>query len=279
MTAHSKTRWGRKFLEALQSFLDPGLLARGRPYLAGHRISRWRVEGNRVEARVRGRISPYYGTYEDPVYEAGIAFAAVPDSAWAEAIGHIGEQAGFVARLLFNEMPDAIEKPLAELGFGLLPWSRRDFEIHCSCPDTDRPCRHVAGLLHRLAAHLDRDPFLLFELRGLSRRELAERLQATSLGSALVPSLAEEPIAVHPAESFFTRPRPVAMPEWVSPREFWRGTRRLPAGVELPQPATVSGILIRKGGDYPPFWDKDESFVEVMDGLYELVRQKAKDWL
>ena len=72
---------------------------------------------------------------------------------------------------------------------------------------------------------------------------------------------------------------PKPLPEAVDPRQFWRGQRKLPPGVEWPSPAAVSGILIRKGGDYPPFWDKDESFVEVMDEFYAQVRKKCKDWL
>lgn len=232
-----------------------------------------------MEARFRGRISPYYGTYEEPLYETVLDFVAIPDAAWNEAIQRIGERAGLVCRLLFNEMPDEIERPLAELGFGLLPRNWRELSLSCSCPGLEKPCRHAAGLCHLLAARLDRDPFLLFELRGLSRRDLPRRLESTALGSALAPSFTEEPVPLCPAESFFTRPQPVPLPETLLPRDYWRGSRRLPSGVELPQSAAVSGILIRKGGDYPPFWEQDESFVGVMGDFYEQVRKKAKDWL
>jgi uncharacterized Zn finger protein len=279
MTKIGKTWWGRRFIEVLESFTEPGRLARGRQYVSGHRITNWQVRGNRVEARIRGRVSPYYGIYEEPVYETRIEFAPIPEAAWHEAIGHIGEKAGYLSRLLFNEMPDEIEKPLAELGVSLLPRSRNDLDTRCSCPDAENPCKHVAGLYYLLAARLDQDPFLLFELRGLSRAELIRRLKATTLGSALAAALTEEPGEIRPARSYFTRPEPVAQPGAVAPRDFWRGARRLPAGVEPPQPAAVSGILIRKGGDYPPFWEKHESFVEVMDAFYEQVRKKAKDWL
>lgn len=279
MTQHTKTWWGHKFIEGIESFAGSGRVARGRQYLAGHRVTQWRIVGNRAEARFRGRISPYYGVHEDPVYETTIEFVPIPDGAWDKAIRGIGGKAGFVCRLLFNEMPDEIEGPLAELGVGLLPQAWRELSVRCSCPEAEALCRHAAGLCHLLAARLDRDPFLLFELRGLSRLELARRLAVTPLGSALAPSLAEPPQALRSAESFFTCPRPLPMPAFVSPRDFWRGSRRLPAGVELPQPAAISGILVRTGGDYPPFWEKDESFVDVMGGFYEEVRKKAKDWL
>lgn len=279
MSKLGKTWWGKRFIEGLESFTEPGRLARGRQYVSSHRITRWQARGNRVEANIRGKVSPYYGVYEEPVYETSIEFATIPASAWADAIGHIGERAGFLSRLLFNEMPDEIEKPLAELGLSLLPASRKDIRTRCTCPDQENPCKHVAGLYYLLAARLDQDPFLLFELRGLSHGDLVRRLKATPLGSALAAALTEEAGELRPARSYFTRPEPIEAPAAISPKDFWRGPKRLPPGVEPPQPAAVSGILVRKGGDYPRFWDKDESFVEVMDALYEQVRKKAKDWL
>jgi uncharacterized Zn finger protein len=279
MTKHSKAWWGRRFIEALESFHDPARLARGRQYLGSQRIAQWRAQGSRVEARIRGRISPYYGAYEEPVYDTSLEFLPIPDAAWREAVRHIGGKAGFVCRLLFNEMPDEIEQPLAELGLSLLPQGKRDFQARCSCQETEQPCTHVAGLCYLLAAKLDQDPFLLLELRGLPHPELARQLQATPLGAALAPALCEEFKPPVPSQSFFHRPEELAAPETVSPRDFWRGAKRLPPGVEPPQPAAVPGILVRKGGDYPPFWDKDESFVEVMDAFYEQARKQAKEWM
>jgi uncharacterized Zn finger protein len=279
MSKMAKTWWGRRFLDVLESFTETGRLARGRQYLSGHRIVRWDVQGRRVVAEVRGKVNPYYGIYEAPTYDTQLEFAPIPVPAWNEAIALIGSRAGYVSRLLFNEMPDEIEKPLAELGVNLLPASRKDIRGSCSCPDPENPCKHIAALYYLLAGRLDQDPFLLFELRGLSRAELIRRLKATHLGSALASALDEAPPAPSPAASFFTRPVAIPLPDAVSPRDFWRGQRRLPAGVEPPPPAAVSGILIRKGGDYPPFWGKDESFVEVMDAFYEQVRKKGKDWL
>jgi uncharacterized Zn finger protein len=280
MSKTAKTWWGRRFIEGLEAYTEPHRLARGKQYLSGQRIIRWDIAGSRVDARIRGRVNPYFGIFEEPVYEAEIEFVPIPDSAWNEVIRHIGGRAGFLCRLLVDEMPDEIEKPLADFGVSLLPAGREDLRTFCSCPDDENPCKHVAGLYYLLASRLDQDPFLLFELRGLPRAELARRLRATPLGSALASALTEREPPLAPAESFFTRPEPVALPEAVSPRDFWRAGKRLPPGVEPPQPAAVPGILIRKGGDYPPFWDKEESFVEAMEAFYEQVRKKAgKEWL
>ena len=275
----SKTWWGRRFLEVVESFTEAGRLARGRQYLGSHRVSHWEVRGNRVEATIRGKINPYYGIHEVPVYDTWLKFTPIPHKAWDEALSLIGSRAGYISRLLFNEMPDEIERPLGELGVSLLPSGPSDVASGCSCPDYENPCKHVAALYLLLAGRLDQDPFLLFELRGLSHAELIQRLRATPLGTALAAALDEAPPPPQAADSFFTRPIEQPLPDRLTPRQFWRGQRKLPAGVEPPPPAAVSGILIRKGGDFPAFWDKDESFVEVMDAFYEHVRKKSKDWL
>ena len=279
MNKMSKTWWGRRFLDSLEARTDPGRFARGRQYLSGQQVDALTIRGMRVEIRFRGKINPYYGVHEIPVYETWLEFKPIPHGAWDEALALIGSRAGYISRLLFNEMPDEIERPLAESGVTLLPSKPGDMVSGCSCPDYENPCKHVAALCFSLATRLDQDPFLMFELRGLSRSELILRLKATPLGTALASALDEIPVVPESAESFFTRPEVLALPESVSPRQFWRGQRKLPSGVEPPPPAAVSGILIRKGGDYPPFWTKDESFVEVMDSFYEHVRKKGKDWL
>lgn len=279
MSKQAKTWWGRRFLKDLESFTEEGRLARGRQYLTGRRITQWDVRGCEVFAEVRGKVNPYYGVYEAPVYDTRLQFTPIPDAAWSEAIALIGSRAGYVSRLMFNEMPDEIERPLAELGVGLLPAGHHEIQGSCTCPDYENPCKHIAALYYLLATRLDQDPFLLFELRGLSRADLIRRLKTTRLGSALASALDEAPPDTQPATSFFTRPVEQTPPDNLSPRDYWRGQRKLPSGVEPAAPAAVSGILVRKGGDYPAFWDKDESFVEVMDALYEQVRKKAKDWL
>jgi uncharacterized Zn finger protein len=42
----------------------------------------------------------------------------------------------------------------------------------------------------------------------------------------------------------------------------------------LPQ-VPVSAIAVKKQGDFPPFWERDNSFIEVMETLYEAVKTKG----
>jgi len=186
---------------------------------------------------------------------------------------------------LQQEMPDPIEEVFAEEGLHLLPHSQSDFVTTCSCPDWDNPCKHIAGVYYLLARDLDRDPFVLFELRGLSREALHAELIKSPLGEILASALKADEIPVAPVESFHTRPTKAGAGTKaqagasVSHREFWAGARRLPsatptAASSSSSQARVSALLVKKQGDYPPFWHKDNSFIEVMEELYDRVRTK-----
>ncbi|MBK1649897.1 SWIM zinc finger family protein [Rhabdochromatium marinum] len=275
MAQQSKSWWGQLFIAALEGCMDSGRLQRGRGYSSDSRILSFDIKQALVSATVRGNVNPYFGVYKEPKYQVQLRLTDIPDKEWTQAITKLGSNAALVSQLLMGEMPERIDEVFAGLRLHLLPHSRQDFaQTECSCPDYANPCKHIAGVYYRLAGMLDSDPFLLFELRGLSRERLHQGLSATPLGQALVAMMDEQAAVLEPAESFFTRPRAAtSVPGY---REFWNGGRRLPAEIEPATPPVVSGILVRKAGDFPGFWPRGNSFVEVMEDLYARVRTKNK---
>ena len=289
MSNPGRTWWGSRFLDALEGFTDSSRLQRGRGYSSDNRILDFAITNGMVTATVRGNVNPYFGVYKEPKYKSRIQMTPLATDDWAGVIARIGSRAGLVARLLMNEMPDDIESAFASArtgsgkgagtssakGQALLPRNRQDFKLtDCSCPDYANPCKHIAGVYYRLARQLDHDPFLLFELRGLSREKLRAALNLTPLGHALrglTDTATAEPVAT---DGYFTRPETTATsPDY---QAFWHGTKRLPRELPAMRPAELPAILIRKGGDYPPFWDKDTSFIALMEELYLRVREKNK---
>lgn len=275
MPTFARTWWGQKFIAALEEFTDPGRLGRGRSYARTGRILTHEVDRGTVRATVRGSINPYFGVYTEPIYKTSVNLKPIARADWTTAIADVAANAGFVAKLLMNEMPDAIEDAFTRRGLHLLPAGKSDFTTKCSCPDWSDPCKHVAGLCYVVAAELDQDPFLLFELRGLSRDQLHLELARSPLGQILASELTPGTVPIEPVESYFTRPTKQPATTAVSLKEFWTGPRRLPRPVEPSPGPTVPALLIKKQGDYPPFWKKDASFVEVMESLYERVRTKS----
>jgi uncharacterized Zn finger protein len=80
---------------------------------------------------------------------------------------------------------------------------------------------------------------------------------------------------VEPVESYYTRPTREPEAVVTSHKEFWTGAKRLPP-LPTTTPASVSALMIKKQGDYPPFWHKDVSFISMMEELYDRVRTKNK---
>ncbi|MDQ2714107.1 MAG: SWIM zinc finger family protein [Chloroflexota bacterium] len=324
MAQFSRTWWGQRFIEALEQFTDASRLGRGRSYASGGRILDYTLANGTVAARVRGSINPYFGVYEEPIYKTSITIKVISAADWTKVIQQIASRADLVTKLLLNEMPDTIEDAFARLDLHLLPHSQRDFETACSCPDYANPCKHIAGVYYLLASALDQDPFVMFELRGLSRDDLRAELARSPLGQILASALVADDVAleVEPVESYYTRPtrEPTAAGtssagtssssskkrtspgkksiaaskkgtatsasgtssgnsgtssgnSGTSHKEFWTGAKRPPAPPAASQ-ASVPALLIKKQGDYPPFWHKDISFISVMEELYGRVRTK-----
>ena len=78
----------------------------------------------------------------------------------------LAEKAVFAAQLLNGEMPPDVEQVFHAVKVPLFPAARGDLQTHCSCPDWANPCKHVAAVYYLLGEQFDKDPFLLFTLRG-----------------------------------------------------------------------------------------------------------------
>jgi uncharacterized Zn finger protein len=162
--------WARLWLEALERFGWGERLRRGRAYARSGEVQSIEVKPGRVEARVRGsRPRPYVVRLTLPVLD---------DATWTRVIAVLAGQIRYAAPLLAGEMPETIVEAFAEAGAHLFPHPDEPFVAECSCPDSANPCKHIAAMHYVLGNELDRDPFLLFRLRGRSREALTIGLRA-----------------------------------------------------------------------------------------------------
>jgi len=170
------TWWGKRWIEALESVLhgNSARLARGRTYARAGRTHDLVIKGGKVTAKVTGsRPTPYTITIE--LNELG-------EPVWKKAILGMATKAQFSAELLAGQMPKEIDEVFREAGASLFPNQRSDLKTHCSCPDWGDPCKHVAATHYVLGEALDRDPFLLFELRGKTKEQVLDALRAARGG-------------------------------------------------------------------------------------------------
>jgi len=70
----------------------------------------------------------------------------------------------------------------------LFPQKQRDLKTNCSCPDWSNPCKHIAAVYYLLGEEFDRDPFLIFRLRGIAREDFVKLLSKAG-GRALSASV------------------------------------------------------------------------------------------
>ncbi len=277
MGEFSRTWWGQKFITAIESFTDSARLGRGRSYARGGKILDFKVNKGKIEATVRGSVNPYFGVYTEPRYHTVVEIKAIAKKDWTKIIQNMAKNASFVSKLLLNEVPENIESSFREVNKNLLPRSESDFKTSCSCPDWSNPCKHIAGLCYRFASELDEDPFLIFELRGLTKEQLHQELAKTPLGRALIAGLQTEELAPDPVTSYYTRPQIKQFNAETSLKEFWQGKTTTSPPIAETKETNISGILVKKAGDFPEFWHQDTSFIATMEELYQRVKTKNRD--
>ena len=146
-----------------------GRLQRGRNYARKGQVLEFSLTQGKVTARVQGsRPKPYRVT---------IGGAAADHLPVAGGRARLAGQALFRAKLLAGEMPAEIEQVFADCGTPLFPRSGADLDMHCSCPDWEMPCKHLAAVCYVLAEAFDDDPFAMLAWRGRNRDTLLAALR------------------------------------------------------------------------------------------------------
>ena len=254
--------------------MDVGRLKRGRSYAGPHRLIDFNIDNHIVKATVRGNINPYFGVYKEPRYKVSVNLRRFSQKDWELMINQISKNAAFISQLMMDEMPSRIEDVFTPLGHNLLPRERSDLVGKCSCPDYASPCKHVAGVYYKIASLLDRDPLLLFQLRGIKFETLHKKLSATQLGQILVNQQSGVDIEIEYHAHRYTNPRK-ELHQKPELKSFWLGEGSVPQFMGTMDIVTPA-ILIKLGSDYPIFWNSDKAFPDIMETVYSRVVKANK---
>lgn len=164
--------WSRRFVDVLAAYGLGARMQRGRRYARTGQVLTVQVTPGLLSAQVQGsRATPYLVTVQAPPGE---------DRAWGAVEAALRARVGLVARLMAGEVPPELEEIAAEAGIPLLPGRWDDLAAHCSCPDWESPCKHLAAVLYVFADQLDGDPWLLLAWRGRTRSDLLAHLEQVS---------------------------------------------------------------------------------------------------
>lgn len=243
------TWWGQRWVEALEGFgfEYSARLGRGRSYARQGRVHDLTVKGGVVTARVTG-------SHPTP-YRVTMRLTSLTAHIWQAAIKRMASRAAFAARLLAGQMPVEIDEAFRSARASLFPKRMKDLTTECSCPDWANPCKHVAAVHYVLGDAFDRDPFLLFELRGRSKETVLaalRRLRAGSGDASARPAASESDAAPSSITlKGITREQYDTFRERVDDLRFHIGT-----------PA-AEGILLRQLGS-PPSWTLRASPLQLL---------------
>ena len=151
--------WAKRWIQTLESFNIGARLTRGKTYARKGQVTSIKIETGLVKAKVQGS-SP-------KPYSVTIKVRTLNGSEWDLLAEKLSLKPIFAAKLLAGEMPEDIEPVFEESGLSLFPEKLDDLETDCSCPDWSNPCKHIAAVYYLLGEEFDRDPFLIFKLRGV----------------------------------------------------------------------------------------------------------------
>lgn len=246
--AFAATWWGKRWLAALERLSNEGRLQRGRSYARKGQVLDLTVTPGKVTASVQGsRPKPY---------SVSVGLATISPSERRKIGAALAANLRIAAALMAGEMSPEIEQAFAELGLPLFPQRVDELVTNCSCPDWSNPCKHVAAVYYLLAEEFDRDPFLLFRLRGIERQEIAPLIDAAATAEAKA-SAADDSAAALPTEI----------------AAFWQGRSFSGSTGDVTPPGSPAPLAKRLGG--LPFWRGDEDFLDALARAYELATARG----
>lgn len=201
--------WAKRWLQVLESFNIGARLGRGRRYARSGQVLSIEIAEGCVTAAVQGsRPKPY---------NVEICLKPLSRQAWNRFAKVLCAQPYFTAMLMNGQMPNEIEQVFKKANLSLFPTRLGDLKTDCSCPDWSNPCKHIAAVYYLLGEEFDRNPFLIFKLRGIEREELVLLVgKDTPAKGKTKRALAAERASVEEQESVL-----VQMPLPSEPDVFW----------------------------------------------------------
>ena len=241
--------WAKRWMHTLEQFRIGARLSRGRSYARRGQVISIDIQNGVVEAQVQGsRKRPY---------DVEISVRTIDANDWERLRQAFAEQPVIAATLLAGRMPENIEDTFKGVGLSMFPARADDLETDCSCPDWANPCKHIAAVYLLLGEEFDRDPFLIFRMRGMDREDLLGEEFRRSAQTIEGPPLASEPLPEDP-DVFWASPLPALA-------SMDLGTATVP---------DLHAALPQQLGRFP-FWQSELELIPALRTIYQDASRKA----
>jgi uncharacterized Zn finger protein len=193
-------------------------------------------------------------------YRIGIGVKQLAANETQRLATELAKSPYFLAKLMTREMPQDIETLFEAARVSLFPSRASELRTDCSCPDWSNPCKHIAAVYYLLGEEFDRDPFLIFRLRGLDTEAMLDSIRGAEpepeTQSETVPEVNERKLIRGQA----------------APESYWEGSRPevdLTAGADrTPAP------LLRRLGNLP-FWRGQQPLLDTLEPGYAAAANTA----
>ena len=217
----------------------------------GAAVERLSVRPGEVAARVRDAGG------RGGAHEVSLIRPVPPEAEWERVCAALASQPVFRARILAEDLPVAVDRVFALLGWDLVPRGWDPLVATCSCERWESRCAHLDAVVAALGAEADRDPFALTRWLGCDRRALVARVRTLSptaanglpaTGETFLGNGAEASVGVRgrdgsPAAGTYRRLFPLPSPDAAdsSAAVFWSA----PAVPSPPVPPGGAGERVR----------------------------------
>ena len=167
----ANTWWSKAFLRAVEeAAFAMAELKRGRTHARAGDVGAITVAAGAFMAAVLDGGDAYTVTGTVPV---------LADDDQSVLVELIAAEAGRIGALMSGDLPHQFVESVEEAGVELLPYGG-ELGSACTCETWLDPCPHALAVFTQLAWLIQRDPFVLFQLRGLARDAVLARLHALS---------------------------------------------------------------------------------------------------
>ncbi|CAB3774386.1 hypothetical protein [Paraburkholderia humisilvae] len=176
--AIAKTFWGKAWCDNLERYSDyDSRLPRGRTYVRNGSVIDLQITAGKILAQVMG----------SSLYTIRIDVTAYPEKKWRELSADCASSVDSMVELLQGKLSAAVMGHICKPGTGIFP-APKDIKFGCDCLDWASMCKHVAAVLYGVGARLDRQPELLFKLRGVDPADLVNSTGTGLSGTGTAPA-------------------------------------------------------------------------------------------
>lgn len=160
----ASTFWGSAWCTHIEGYSDyQSRLPRGRTYARNGSVVDLKISKGAVRAYVAG----------SEMYTVTLDIEALDPKRWSAIVAECAGKIDSVVELLSGRLSDSVMGVLCDAQRGVFPASD-ELQMSCSCPDVAGLCKHLAAVLYGIGSRLDREPELLFLLRGVDQLDLVE---------------------------------------------------------------------------------------------------------